>query len=256
MGVPAPRRAARDPRAPGQRRDACLTLGLVVFAGAVSGPVDDYAGGLFWVHMTQHVMILTVAAPLIALGAPWRFTPRWLSSWWLRSWWSGRFEGRGVILPAAVGAWVAFAAALLAFHLPVLYDAAIRHLWVHLVEHAVFLGTAVWFWAAVFDARSFRTGPAELWRAGYVLAAAAVGWLLALVLTFAPEPLYSEYARLGSRPGGISAITDQQLAAGVMLVPGSITFLVVAGLVLVRWLGSEVPEPVAQSPKRHEEMRA
>lgn len=217
----------------------------------MSAPVDGYVDRLFWVHMVQHVLILTVAAPLIALGAPWRYAPSRL-----RSWWNDRSTALGAIVPAAIGAWVAFNVAVLAFHIPVLYDAAIRHLGFHLVEHAVFLGAAVWFWAVVFDARSFRSEPVELWRTGYVLAAAGVGWLLAIVLTFAPEPLYAEYARLGSRPGGISAMADQQLAAGVMLVPGSVTFLLVAGIALVRWLGADGPEPVPQSQDSHEELSA
>ena len=55
-----------------------------------------------------------------------------------------------------------------------------------------------------------------------------VSWVLAVVLALAPHPLYSYYAHLASRPGGISAMADQQLAAGVMWVPGSVTFLIVA----------------------------
>jgi cytochrome c oxidase assembly factor CtaG len=59
---------------------------------------------------------------------------------------------------------------------------------------------------------------------------------LAVVLSMASAPLYSHYADLTSRPGGISALTDQQLAAGVMWVPGSIPLLVAIVLVLHRWL--------------------
>ncbi len=54
-----------------------------------------------------------------------------------------------------------------------------------------------------------------------------VSWVLAVVLALAPHPLYSLLRPLASRPGGISAIADQQLAAGIMWVPGSITFLIV-----------------------------
>ena len=79
----------------------------------------------------------------------------------------------------------------------------------------------------------------------YLVVAAAVGWALAIVLTFAPNALYTPYAELGSRPGGISALVDQQLAAGIMLVPGSITFLMVAGVALVRWLTTDEPQPAS-----------
>lgn len=244
------RRMCADHYAAGgeRRRDGWLLLGVLAVGVAISEPIDRLADRLFWVHMSQHVVLLTVAAPLIALGAPWRFLPPRVVSWW-----GARFGTRSTILPAAIAAWCAFNLVFLAFHVPVLYDAAIRLLWVHLIEHALFLVTAVWFWAVVFDARSFRTEPKELVRVGYVLGAAAVGWLLAIVLTFATEPIYREYARLATRPGGISALADQQLAAGVMLVPGSITFLLVAGLALARWLGTDAAEPPGASSSIHEE---
>jgi cytochrome c oxidase assembly factor CtaG len=58
----------------------------------------------------------------------------------------------------------------------------------------------------------------------YTLLASLPSWLLAVVLAFYPTPLYSVYADLSHRPGGISALGDQRLAAGVMWVPGSIPF--------------------------------
>lgn len=247
-------RAGSDRRPRDRRRDLLLAAGLLALVTAVSGPVDRAADRLFWVHMVQHVVLLTVAAPLIAAGAPWRLLPGWFTSRW-----ATRPGARGSGEPVAqnaVTAWVVFNLTFLAFHLPVLYDAALEQVGVHLIEHALFLATAVWFWAVVFDARSFGTGPAELWRAGYVLSAAVVGWALAIVLTFAPEPLYREYARLSVRPGGISALADQQLAAGVMLVPGSITFLLVAGMAMSRWLATTGTDDGQQSTATHEEISA
>ena len=61
------------------------------------------------------------------------------------------------------------------------------------------------------------------------------GWALGVVLAFARAPLYG-YASLGHRPGGISALADQQLAAGVMWVPGSIAYVVAACWSLYAWL--------------------
>ena len=235
-------------------RDAALVGGVIAVTLALVEPVEHYADRLFWVHMAQHVVLLTVAAPLLAFGAPWRFAPLALLTRW-RRWFSGR-GSVAMISASAAAAWIVFNATFLVFHVPFLYDAAIRDVGVHLIEHALFLATAVWFWAAVFDARSFRTEPVELWRAGYVLAAAGVGWFLAIILTFARDPLYTEYARLSVRPGGISALADQQLAAGVMLVPGSITFLLIAGIAITRWLGTGAPEPTPPFPLNHEEMSA
>jgi cytochrome c oxidase assembly factor CtaG len=73
-------------------------------------------------------------------------------------------------------------------------------------------------------------------KAVYLTIALVTSWALAVVIELASSPLYSHYADLASRPGGISALTDQQLAAGVMWVPGSIPLLVAILLVLHRWL--------------------
>ncbi len=68
-----------------------------------------------------------------------------------------------------------------------------------------------------------------------------VSWALAVVLALAPHPLYIYYAHLTSRPGGISAMADQQLAAGIMWVPGSVTFLIVLFVYVHRWLVPQAP---------------
>jgi putative membrane protein len=69
-----------------------------------------------------------------------------------------------------------------------------------------------------------------------VVAAMVVGWLLALVLAFDGHPIYSFYANLAHRPGGISALGDQQLAGGVMWVLGSIAFGIAVMTIVYRWL--------------------
>jgi cytochrome c oxidase assembly factor CtaG len=73
--------------------------------------------------------------------------------------------------------------------------------------------------------------------------------VLAITLVLAPHPLYAPYAELASRPGGISAVTDQQLAAGVMWVPGSLAYTVAMLIGFYKWLepearGSQQPPPV------------
>ncbi len=75
----------------------------------------------------------------------------------------------------------------------------------------------------------------------YSIGGMTVSWVLAVVLALSTHPLYSFYAHQTSRPGAISAMADQQLAAGIMWVPGSVTFLVVVFVYLHRWLMP--PEP-------------
>ena len=75
----------------------------------------------------------------------------------------------------------------------------------------------------------------------YLTAAMVVGWVLAIVLAVAPNPLYAPYAHELGRPGGISALSDQQLAAGIMWVPGSIAFVIALLVYVNRWLAPSTP---------------
>ena len=76
-----------------------------------------------------------------------------------------------------------------------------------------------------------------------IVASAIVSWVISLVLIFASSPLYPAYAHLAHRPGGISALTDQQLAGGVMLVPGSLSMTLFVFIQLYLWMGIDENAP-------------
>jgi cytochrome c oxidase assembly factor CtaG len=248
------RRRPRDRRA--RTRAAFFYAGLLTIVISVVGPIDTYSTKLFWVHMIQHVLLLTVAAPLIVLGAPWMSIWRPLPLDFRRSVagaiakspWAAPLRAAGRILSRPPGALVAFAADLIFWHLPVAYDLTLRHIWVHALEHVSFLLFAILLWAQVIDSPPLRSRLRADQRVYYIIGASVVGWVLSLVLAFATAPLYSVYAHLAGRPGGISALTDQQLAAGIMLVPGSFTMSVFVFFGLYRWLGADEQSP-AVSPQ-------
>ena len=77
-----------------------------------------------------------------------------------------------------------------------------------------------------------------LGQVAYGTGAVLVSWALAVVLGLAPHALYSGYADLAARPGGLSALADQQLAAGVMWVPGSVPLTIALLFAVARWLES------------------
>ena len=126
--------------------------------------------------------------------------------------------------------------------MPALFDATLRSGVVHALEHSLFFSTALLFWKQVIDSPPLRAplGPPQ--RIFYAIGAMVVSWALAVVLALAPSPLYGPYAHQLSRPGGLSALADQQIAAGVMWVPGSVAFLVAIFIYLHRWL-AQAPEP-------------
>ncbi len=225
-------------------RAACFYLGLAVVAGALDSPLDPLAERLFAAHMLQHVLLLSVAPVLVLLGAPWGRVWQPLPLGLRRRTARAVAHGRGARpLRAAAGgvsrpavAWLLFNADLVAWHVPALYDATLRSPAAHDLEHALFFCTALVFWGCVLDSPPLRARLDWLRRAVFVTSGLAVGWVLAIVLAFSPSPLYEAYASLPSRPGGLSALGDQQIAAGVMWVPGSLVYSVAFLFFLYRWL--------------------
>lgn len=228
-------------------RAASFYAGLVTIVIALTGPIDSNASKLFWVHMVQHVLLLTVAAPLIALGAPWmsiwRPLPlgfrRGAAGTIARAGWARPLRVVGRTLGRPRGAWLAFNIDLVVWHVPVLYDLTLRHLAIHALEHTTFLLFGVLLWCQVIESPPLRARLRPDLRVYYMVATGAVSWILSLVLAFAPSPLYPVYAHIADRPGGISALADQQLAGGVMLGPGSVSITLFVFIGLYRWLGSD-----------------
>jgi cytochrome c oxidase assembly factor CtaG len=126
------------------------------------------------------------------------------------------------------------------WHLPAFYDATLRWTWLHELEHVLFLTTGLLFWSRLVDSPPLWSRLALPVRAAYATLAMVACTVLALVLGLGSSALYSGYAALESRPGGISAVADQHLAAGIMWVPGSLPFVVAAALFAHRWLSEGV----------------
>jgi cytochrome c oxidase assembly factor CtaG len=242
------RRASRSRKV---SRDALFfAAGLAALAVALASPLASVDDELFWAHMAQHVLLLAVAPPLLLLGRPWpalsRTLPlrlrrtaahsvlRVLSQPRLRVVW------RGLTGPTA--AQVLFVGTLAVWHLPALFDATLRSVPIHTLEHGMFLAAGLLLWSHLVDSPPVRSRLGYPARALHATVATAAGWLLAITLALGSEPVYEGYARLSSRPGGISALADQHLAAGIMWVPGSIPFAVAILFFAYRWLDESAQE--------------
>jgi cytochrome c oxidase assembly factor CtaG len=240
---------SRVPREP--LRTVAFVAGLATIVLALDSPIDAYADDLFWVHMTQHILLLTVAPPLILLGRPWP-----------RMWCALPLEertriGRAValsrwakplrMLARPLPAWLLFNLTIVLWHVPAAYNATLDYGALHTLEHAMFFFIGLLFWARVIDPGPLR--PRLIWpaRVAYVTGAMVVGWMLAITLVVVPHPLYGHYAALASRPGGITALTDQQIAGGMMWVPGSLAYGITILIGFYRWLEPET-EPGPPQP--------
>jgi putative membrane protein len=231
------RQSATASKASKRWRGASFYTGLTVVALAIGSPIDAYADRLFWVHMVQHVLLMMVAPPLLLLGRPWPRLMRPLPLGARRPIARTALARPGLApvrravrwLASPLPAFVAFNGTLLVWHLPVLYDLTLQDGPVHDLEHTLFFSTALLFWVHLLPGTSGRPKLTDAARAVYGTAALLVSWILAIVLGLASEPLYNAY-------GGLSALADQQLAAGVMWVPGSVPYCIVLVVVALRWL--------------------
>ncbi|HEX6746151.1 MAG TPA: cytochrome c oxidase assembly protein [Longimicrobium sp.] len=250
-GVEAVWRRAGRGRGIRPAQAAAFAAGFLALAVAMVSPVDRVAESLFWVHMTQHLLLMAVAAPLLVLGAPqaglaWglpRPARRRVARWW------HALPRLRVAIAWLVRPWPAVALhsiALWAWHLPGAYDAAVARPWVHALEHASFLGTALLFWWAVLHPRgSLRRVPglAILALFGITMQGGALGALL----TFSTAPWYASHLAT-ARAWGLAPLEDQQIAGLVMWVPGSLAYLAAAAWLFIAWMArSERRDMIAEA---------
>lgn len=228
------RRTARG-RGLRRREVAAFAVGWVALAAALVSPLHALGGVLFSAHMTQHELLMVLAAPLLVLGRPliafiWAF-PR-----------AGRrrvgaFVRRPVVRVTWLAisrprvAWCVHAVALCLWHVPVLYEATLVSTAAHTAQHTSFFGTALIFWWALFNPGREGYGAAV----GYLFAAAILTGAIGALLAFAPTLWYEAYAAT-TGPWGLTPLGDQQLGGIIMWIPGGISYLVAGITLFGLWL--------------------
>lgn len=231
---------------------AAFFAGLAVLFIALVSPLDTMSLTLFSAHMTQHLLLMLAAAPLIVLGAPgiavlWampmsgrRYVHR------VQAWpWAARAK-RALMHPATV--WCIYALVFWTWHVPTLYDAALRHDGLHALEHATFLSAALLFWWTVLHTaggRRFEHGAAAL----FVFTTMLQQSILAALLTLSSVAWYPHYTGV---TGGwrLSAVSDQQLAGLIMWLPSNLIYLATTGALIALWLRDDERRIDAQARPR------
>lgn len=232
--------AARHPANPvPRRRTVAFLVAMLALAFALISGIESYDTTLFSVHMVQHVLLVLVVAPLIALAAPVTLVLRLSSGATRRRWVLPVLHSRVMrALAFPVAAWVIFAGVMWASHFSGLFDVALEDPLVHDLEHGLFLTSALFFWwpAVGLDPAPWRIGhPA---RIAHVFMQMTQNTFLAVVILNASAPLYAHYATLG-RPYGIDPLDDQRLAAGVMWIAGDAIFLAAIMLLVAGWMRAD-----------------
>jgi putative copper resistance protein D len=237
-----------------RRRTVAFLGGMVALAFALLSGIGRYDTALFSIHMVQHVLLMLVAAPLVALAAPITLVLRLSSPDTRRAWILPVLHSRVVrILAHPVVAWLMFAAMMWAVHFSPLFDASLEDPIVHDLEHLLFLTGALLFWwpAVALDPAPWRMShPA---RIGYLFTQMTQNTFLAVVILNAGAPLYRHYATL-VRPWGMTALEDQRLAAGIMWIAGDAIFLTAILAVMVGWMRAEARNEVREDRRADAEL--
>jgi cytochrome c oxidase assembly factor CtaG len=183
-----------------------------VLAIALSPPVDDLSDHLLVAHMAEHLLIGDFAALLIVLG----LTGPLLAPL-LRVRWISRLR----VLTHPVVAVVVWAVNFYVWHVPVLYQAALRHDAIHALEHATFLAFGIAVWMALLGPLPKPQWFGNAARLVYIIVVRLAGTVLANVMIFSGTVLYPYY-RPGDAQYHISPMADQIGAAGLMMVEESL----------------------------------
>jgi putative membrane protein len=229
-------------------RARCFSGALVALGLALLSPLDALSGSLASAHMVQHLLLLLVAAPLLALSAPssaiLRGSPlalRRASGRWRRR--LGLTHGNLGVLRHPAAVWLLSVGVVWFWHAAAPYDATLDNQLLHVLEHASFLVTAVLFWQVVVGVRGAARVSGGL-GVLLVFAMAMQSVFLSVLLTFARTPWYSGYAAT-TAPWGLDPLTDQRLAGVIMWIPAGVIYLVVALALLVTWIRATEREDVA-----------
>jgi cytochrome c oxidase assembly factor CtaG len=207
-------------------RLASFATGILLLLVALVSPVHALGERMFSFHMLQHVLLGDLA-PLALLAG--------LTGPILRPALARLYRLRFLANPlVALPLW---ALNLYLWHLPFLYDAAVRHDSVHALEHLCFFAGGTIMWLPVLE-----TLPAPEWfgtgaKLGYIALVRAVETVLGNVFFWSGTVFYSVYEEQ-NRLWGLSALADQGLAGAVMMIEGSIVTLVALAWLFLR-LASE-----------------
>lgn len=225
-----------------QRLRAMRPPALLACAGALGAlflaliwPLDALGELSFAAHMTQHMMLIAVAAPLLVFAEPGVALTRTFPTATAPM----RALRRSRLLRVALKPRTAFAvhaAVIWGWHAPGLFELALRNDLVHVLGHLSFFGSALLFWTSLRQAGRAGGdgyGIAALGTLGTLMHMGLLGGLL----TFAPHPLYSTYDETAlATLAAITPLEDQQLAGLVMWVPAAIPYLIAGLGFVLAWL--------------------
>ncbi len=227
-------RAEGGDRAASPARLALWWLGLLALAIALISPIDRLGEQLAWAHMIQHLLLADAVPILFTLA---------LTKWILRPVTKHvhRIErAAGPFGHPAFGV-VAYVGAMWLWHVPALYDAALEHGAVHVLEHLSFAAAGLLYWWHLLSPIRSRMRLGGIGPILYMASTKILVGFLGILLTFSATVLYDYYETGGTR-WGLSALDDQHVAGLVMALEQSLVMGVALAYLFFRMLSESEAE--------------
>ncbi|HYM55575.1 MAG TPA: cytochrome c oxidase assembly protein [Solirubrobacteraceae bacterium] len=191
-------------------RQACLYSGFAMIGAALTS-LDSASDELLYAHMIEHLLLGDIATLLIVLGLTGPLLAPILRI--------GLFDRLRALSHPAI-AFPLWALDLYVWHLPALYQAALRHPGVHALEHAMFIGFGVNMWMCLFGPLPTPSWFGNLGKLVYIVAVRLAGTVLGNIFLWSGTVFYPFYLH-GDARFHISPLADQNLAGAIMMVEES-----------------------------------
>jgi len=222
-------------------RAVSFLVGLCLIWVAVASPIAALDHELLTVHMLQHLLLMTLAPPLIWLAAPigsvlQGLPRRFVESLLIPLGQSGAGKMLGKALARPTVCWLAACAALVGWHIPRFFALGMQSAPWHLFENISFLATGLMFWRPVIQA-SAGASRQDLSMILYLFFATLPCDILSGFLVFSDRVVYPMY--FSSAPLGFSPLADQQCAAALMWTCVTIVYFVTGAILTVRLLSPQ-----------------
>ena len=213
--------------------------GLFLLWIGLGSPLSLLDHALLTVHMVQHLLLMTLAPPLILLGAPLKLLPhrrgQQLAGLNARPLlWASTRQLKCILLHPAVG-WIGATATLVAWHIPSIFMLGLRSEMWHGIEQASFLVTGLLFWWPVVESSWSVLKWPESSILLYLFLATLPCDILSGFLVFCDRVVYPVYLS-SSQSFGLSALEDQQCAGALMWTCVTVVYLIAGAVFAARLL--------------------
>lgn len=225
-------------------RAVCFMAGILSLWIALASPIDALDDYLLAAHMIQHFLLMSIAPPLIVLGAPAVPLLRGIPGTVIRATSQPIFRARWFhFLRRFIGhpmvAWLAMNIAYLGWHVPAAFELTFRSERIHDLEHFCFFATSILFWWVVLAPWPSRPRWPRWTIIPYLLSADVVNTILSATLAFSGRVLYPTYLH-AERVSSLTPLKDQVAAGAEMWVLNSLVFLVPAVILTMKMLSPRV----------------